>query len=716
MKTKQLTLLVALLLTFGVSYAQNKVDQYEYWFDGNYAGKVTTGVAPVSNFQLNTAVPTTGLSNGLHTFHVRFRDENNAFSSVLSSFFLKSGASGSGNALMSAYEYWFDNDYASKITGSLANTQMVNFSQNASTAALTQGLHTVHLRFQDNNGLWSSVVSQFFLKQGTTAPSGTPEMVEYEYWFDSNYAAAVTTPLSGNAVEQIATDLDVLALSDGLHTIHLRFKDATSKWSSAVSQFFLKQGSTSSINPEMEEYEYWFDTDYANKVTVAMAGNQVENVVAAINASSISNGLHTFHVRFKDANDEWSSALSQFFIKKAPSNVTNNLITTYRYWFDENDADMQTVNVSAPIQIYTLTTPVSMTQVPKGTHTIHFQFKDTLDMWSSVTTDTIYKNSLPIADFSADVTSLCDNGTVNFDNLSIDGDEFLWDFGDGNTSTDSLATHVYANPGIYTVSLTAIDPLVPIDSTTTITQMIHVYETPDPTITINGNDSICAGTSVVLSTAPVGIYEWSDMSTASTLSVNQAGTYSVTVYNIDNPACVATSDAVEIVLMPLPDASFTFSNVDHLVTFTNTSPEADAYSWNFGDGNTSSLENPVHDYQVNGVYDSYLVAYNFCGTDTAYVTIDLSFIGLTDQTISHELKLYPNPTRSDVIIEGLNTDSEGTIITITNSQGAVVLRKTFNQVENGITLDMSGLMNGAYYVRIENNAGFVGLEKVIVNR
>jgi PKD repeat protein len=614
------------------------------------------------------------------------------------------------------YEYWFDNDYASKINGSLANTQMVNFSQNASTAALTQGLHTVHLRFQDNNGLWSSVVSQFFLKQGTTASSGTPEMVEYEYWFDSNYAAAVATPLSGNAVEQIATDLDVLALSDGLHTIHLRFKDATSKWSSVVSQFFLKQGSTSSINPEMEEYEYWFDTDYANKVTVAMAGNQVENVVAAINASSISNGLHTFHVRFKDANDEWSSALSQFFIKKAPSNVTNNLITTYRYWFDENDADMQTVNVSAPIQIYTLTTPVSMTQIPKGTHTIHFQFKDTLDMWSSVTTDTIYKNSLPIADFSADVASLCDNGTVNFDNLSIDGDEFLWDFGDGNTSVDSLATHTYTSPGIYTVSLTAIDPLVPIDSTTTITQMIHVHETPDPTITINGNDSICAGTSVVLSTAPVGIYEWSDMSTASTLSVNQAGTYSVTVYNIDNPTCLATSDAVEIVLMPLPDASFTFSNVDHLVTFTNTSPEADSYSWNFGDGNTSSLENPVHDYQVNGVYDSYLVAYNFCGTDTAYVTIDLSFIGLTDQTISHALKLYPNPTRSDVLIEGLNTDSEGTIITITNSQGAVVLRKTFNQVENGITLDMSGLMNGAYYVRIENNAGFVGLEKVIVNR
>lgn len=713
---KKLLILIAVVFTSLVSKAQNKIDYYEYWFDTDYAGKVATPVTPVPYYNLNTTVPTTGLSEGLHTFHVRFRDEDNKFSSVLSSFFLKQGNNASSSNEMASYEYWFDNGYGSKVTGSLPSNQYVNFTDLLATTGLTQGLHTFHIRFQDATGKWSSVLSQFFLKQGSGSSSVTPEMVEYEYWFDTNYAGAQSVAMSGSQYEQVLSDIDALALTNGLHTFHIRFKDATGKWSSVLSQFFLKQGSTSSVTPELAEYEYWFDTDYASKVNVALSGNQYETVLSDLDASALSIGLHTLHIRFKDESTKWSSVLSAFFIKNSITSVLNNDITAYRYWFDENDADMVTETVLTPSQYVNVTNAISMVTIPKGTHTIHFQFKDAQGMWSSVTNDTIIKNSLPIADFTADATTFCDNGTVNFDNLSIDGDEFLWDFGDGNTSVDSLATHTYTSPGIYTVSLTAIDPLVPIDSTTTITQLIHVYETPDPTITINGNDSICAGTSVVLSTAPVGIYEWSDMSTASTLSVNQAGTYSVTVYNIDNPACVATSDAVEIVLMPLPDASFTFSNVDHLVTFTNTSPEADTYSWNFGDGNTSSLENPVHDYQVNGVYDSYLVAYNFCGTDTAYMTIDLSFIGLTEQTISHELKLYPNPTRSDVMIEGLNTDSEGTIITITNSQGAVVLRKTFNQVKNGITLDMSGLMNGAYYVRIENNAGFVGLEKVIVNR
>lgn len=74
-------------------------------------------------------------------------------------------------------------------------------------------------------------------------------------------------------------------------------------------------------------------------------------------------------------------------------------------------------------------------------------------MWSSVTNDTLFKNSLPIAQFSANDSTFCDNGTVNFDNLSIDAEKFVWNFGDGNTSTDSLATHTYASPGLYTVSL-----------------------------------------------------------------------------------------------------------------------------------------------------------------------------------------------------------------------------------------------------------------------
>lgn len=704
------------LLTLSSLHAQNKVDYYEYWFDSDYAGKESTTIAPVQYYQLNTNVPTSGLSEGLHTIHLRFRDENTKFASVTSSFFLKQGSVAAATNEMAAYEYWFDNDYASAVSGVLSSNQYVSYTDLLATTGLSNGLHTVHIRFQDVTGKWSSVLSQFFLKQGTGIGSATPELVEYEYWFDSDYAGAQSTALAGNQYENVISNIDALALTNGLHTLHVRFKDAAGQWSSVLSQFFLKYETSASPLPQLVEYEYWFDNDYASRVNVAMSGAQYETILSDLDASATTIGLHTLHIRFKDASSKWSSVLSGFFIKDANATSPNSEVIGYRYWFDQNDAAMVTEVIPTPQQYVNVANDISMVTIPKGTHTIHFQFQDSQGMWSSVTNDTIYKNSLPIAEFSADATIFCDNGTVNFDNTSIDGEDFLWNFGDGNTSTDSLATHTYTSPGIYTVSLTATDPNVPIDSTTTITQMIHVYETPDPTITINGNDSICDGSTVVLSTAPVGSYLWSDNSTNPTLVVGTAGIYSVTVYNIDNPNCWASSSDVEITLMPLPDANFTFSNTDHLVTFTNTSPEGDNYLWEFGDGSNSTDLNPTHDYGVNGVYDSYLVAYNFCGSDTAFATIDLSYIGLSEGLISHEVLLYPNPTVDQVFISSDKLNYAPIIAVFDEHGKEMILEKNILVSEDRITLDFSEFPNGAYYVFLRNTEGWSAIEKVIVNR
>lgn len=63
-------------------------------------------------------------------------------------------------------------------------------------------------------------------------------------------------------------------------------------------------------------------------------------------------------------------------MKTVATSVSNNLITAYRYWFDLNDAAMVTIPVAAQQQL-NLNSSISMVQIPKGTHTIHFQFKDT---------------------------------------------------------------------------------------------------------------------------------------------------------------------------------------------------------------------------------------------------------------------------------------------------------------------------------------------------
>lgn len=716
MKLKTILLLTICVIVTAVS-GQNKINQYEYWFDTDFNGRIITSVTPVQHYQLNTTVSTTGLSTGLHSLHVRFKDENNNFSSTVSSFFLKAASTVSATNLMANYEYWYDSGYATKVTGTLASNQVVNFNQLLSTTGLTTGLHTIHFRFQDNSGKWSSVLSQFFLKQGNTVSPGAAQLISYQYWFDSNYASSVTTAMNGTQTEQVINNISTLSLTNGLHTFHVRFKDNSGQWSSVLSQFFLKQENTSAATPELTEYEYWFDGNYSSHVNSPMSGNQYETVLTGLDASSLSNGLHTLHIRFKDGASKWSSVLSNFFVKNATGNMNTNLITAYRYWFDMNNSAMITIPLTTAQQHFSINSAISLVQIPKGTHTIHFQFKDTLGMWSSATNDTLFKNSLPIAQFTANDSSFCDSGTVNFNNLSVDGDTFIWDFGDGNTSTDSLSSHTYTSPGLYTVSLTATDSTLLRDSTLSATQLIRIYETPDATIYSTGNDSICAGSSISLSTAPSSDYLWSDGSTNSTLSVSSAGTYSVIVYNPNDHSCFANSTALTITLMPLPDANFGFSNIDHLVTFINTSSEGDNYLWYFGDGNNSTDFSSSHDYGVNGIYNSYLVSYNFCGTDTAYATIDLSFVGLSSLPQKHTIKLYPNPASTFLWIKNEANDSKLIYYTLTDAQGKIISKDHFefsNESEN--KLDLSKLNTGVYFLRLENSSGFLGTERIVVTR
>jgi PKD repeat protein len=71
----------------------------------------------------------------------------------------------------------------------------------------------------------------------------------------------------------------------------------------------------------------------------------------------------------------------------------------------------------------------------------------------------------------------CSPYNAVFDNTSIGGQNFLWDFGDGTTSTEINPTHLYQEPGTYTVKLTASDNFTcnPTDDTSMI---ITVYAGP----------------------------------------------------------------------------------------------------------------------------------------------------------------------------------------------------------------------------------------------
>jgi len=66
--------------------------------------------------------------------------------------------------------------------------------------------------------------------------------------------------------------------------------------------------------------------------------------------------------------------------------------------------------------------------------------------------------NLPVADFYANKNYVCNDSIHFFNQSSVNSDAFVWNFGDGDTSTAINPVHLYTTPGIYNVSLTAYNP------------------------------------------------------------------------------------------------------------------------------------------------------------------------------------------------------------------------------------------------------------------
>lgn len=754
--------------------AQNKINKYQYWFDENYAVAQSNAVSPQTNINLNTAISASVLAPGLHTLHIRFCDDSSRWSSALSRFFFKATNITGTKTNITGWEYWFNNGYASRVSSSLTAAPNAQVNSAISTSSLSNGLNIIHVRFKDSNGEWSSTVSQFFFKSISATPVSA-NLVAYQYWYDSDYTNAVTQNAGPGQDVHLTAPLPTGGLSDGLHTFHLRFLDSKGVWSSVVSQFFFKSVTATSNAIQLSNYQYWFDNDYSNAVTTSLAPAQSTQLISSVSATSIPNGLHSIHIRLRDNSAKWSTTLTRFFFKsEAAPNFTNKL-NAYRYWFDKADSAMINVSVTPSTDV-TINNAISMIAIPKGVHTIHLQFKDSTGKWSSTITDTLNKRAFPIASFIATDTLLCDSGNVAFTDHSIDGDVYLWNFGDGNSSTLKNPAHTYTLPGLYSVNLTVTDTATGLDSSVIYTQYVKVFNTPSKQLALSTNDSICSGNSSIITAAANSGYTWNTGAVTQSISVTNSGAYYADVYNLQHPACHRTTDIIHITTMPvphvflgndtsicqgsslslnaanvgctyiwsdnstnagltvntagaywvsvstafgcnakdtiqvnvdpLPSAGFTYSGSGLTFTFTNLSGNASGYLWNFGDGNTSTQASPNYTYTNSGSYLVTLIASNNCDSDT--ISQNIMVVGINEiNNSSSQLHVYPNPANTIITIVYAAKQEENVYIGLYNALGELVSPVLNTEIIAGqlqeAKLDVSQLANGIYYVKMNGN-------------
>lgn len=223
---------------------------------------------------------------------------------------------------------------------------------------------------------------------------------------------------------------------------------------------------------------------------------------------------------------------------------------------------------------------------------------------------------------TAGFTSTVNGATATFTNTSQNGISYNWAFGDGQTSTAQNPAHTYAGDGTYTVTLTATNPC----GTSTFTQTVTVQTPPTAGFTATPTSGCGPLTVQFTSTSSANAvnYSWSfpggtpSSSTAQNPSVTYAapGTYSVTLTVSNGAGSNSTTQSSFITVNADPTAGFSSTTNGATATFTNNSANANSYSWNFGDGNSSTLEDPVHTYASDGTYTVTLTATGPCGTAT----------------------------------------------------------------------------------------------------
>ncbi|MCB0819161.1 MAG: PKD domain-containing protein [Bacteroidetes bacterium] len=221
-----------------------------------------------------------------------------------------------------------------------------------------------------------------------------------------------------------------------------------------------------------------------------------------------------------------------------------------------------------------------------------------------------------------------------------------WDFGNGTTSTAASQTVNYAQAGVYSPQVTVTMPNG-CSYTNTATNLIEAYPKPVAQFTLTNNIG-CAPVHPIFNNTTTGgsTYLWQFQDGQSStdfepdLIFEQSGNWYARLTATSSHGCTNILQISQAIRVNSPNADFTANNNSgcpplNVVFSSNTNP-AGNYLWNFGDGTTSTAQNPSHVYNQLGIYDVTLIITNGTGcSDT------VTYEGLVNA--SNEVAVYTPP-------------------------------------------------------------------------
>jgi PKD repeat protein len=149
------------------------------------------------------------------------------------------------------------------------------------------------------------------------------------------------------------------------------------------------------------------------------------------------------------------------------------------------------------------------------------------------------------------------------------------------------------------------------------------------------------------------------------------------------------------------NANFAYVVNNSLVSFTDqSSSAATTWNWDFGDGGTSTLQNPTHNYAAVGTYTVVLTISNGCISNSKTIMVTINAVGIIENASNETvLEIFPNPVNNSMSIQTM----QNSLIEITNLQGQVI--KLIQNVNKTVTIDVSNLSNGLYLIKATSEKG-----------
>jgi gliding motility-associated-like protein len=518
-----------------------------------------------------------------------------------------------------------------------------------------------------------------FTNQSTYTGSGT---VTYKWYFGDGATSTSTSPThtysasGGFTVKLVATTTDpskdsttttvnvnpkpvpdFIVPAQICENTEFYFVDKSSVASGSIKTWFWKFGNGRTSTGQKSFVSYLTPGSFTVTLIVTSDKGCVDSVKKNIYITPRPKAIVSKIERCLDSSVFLDASSSQY----------DTIITNYRWQFDDGSADVSGSNLTTTSHTFSTSGKHTVTLIETG----KYGCNDTLRIAA-----TVYDKPKAVINWQ----NVCSDSVFYFYDQSSSIfspiDFWRWDFGDNKTTAyterkDTLS-HIYDNPGTYTVKLTLQTAQ---GCVTNKTFSVDVHYPPKPKFTTK---QTCQDTAIqfnnfsTVTGSTVAAYRWdfadtNDVANNFSTAANPKhyyklpGTYKVKLIAWSAYGC-KDSILQDVVVLPKPQANFTFTDncQDSTYRFQDlssvTGSSIVSWNWNFGDGSASStLKNPTHVYTATGTYNVRLVAWAKTGCN---------------DTIIKQITVYPLPvpdftynktcSRDTIIFTDKSTISSGT--------------------------------------------------------